>query len=157
RRCAGGCCRIGEVAMSRECCGPDEPVVAEPVDDCCGPAAPGGDEHEEIPPWWRDPALALPVASGLLWATGLVLQWPDLNLPATIAFALGLIAGAWTFVPGTVKRLFTAKGRGKLGVGLLMTIAAIGAERPRRSEEHTSELQSRSALLCRLMLEREER
>src|SRR5699024_3530631 len=80
-----------------------------------------------IPPWWRDPALALPVASGLLWATGLVLQWPDLNLPATIAFALGLIAGAWTFVPGTVKRLFTAKGRGKLGVGLLMTIAAIGA------------------------------
>ena len=113
--------------MSRECCGPDEPVVAEPVDDCCGPAAPGGDEHEEIPPWWRDPALALPVASGLLWATGLVLQWPDLNLPATIAFALGLIAWAWTFVPGTVKRLFTANGRGKLGVGLLMTIAAIGA------------------------------
>src|SRR5699024_4980239 len=32
-----------------------------------------------------------------------------------------------TFVPGTVKRLFTAPGRGKLGVGLLMTIAALGA------------------------------
>ncbi|WP_332839458.1 cation-translocating P-type ATPase [Brevibacterium antiquum] len=87
----------------------------------------GLDEHEEVPPWWRDRALALPVASGLLWVAGLILQWTGLEIPALVVFALGLAAGAWTFVPGTLKRLFTAQGRGRLGVGLLMTIAAIGA------------------------------
>jgi cation-transporting ATPase G len=100
--------------LSRECCGPEEP-------------AGHGEEHEELAPWWRDRALALPVASGLLWVTGLTLEWTGLEIPALIVFALGLLAGAWTFVPGTIKRLFTAKGRGRLGVGLLMTIAAIGA------------------------------
>ena len=115
--------------MSRECCGPEEPVTPEPVDACCGPSAPPGHdgEHEEVPPWWRDRALALPVASGLLWVTGLILEWTGLEIPALVVFALGLAAGAWTFVPGTIKRLVTAKGRGRLGVGLLMTIAAIGA------------------------------
>jgi cation-transporting ATPase G len=100
------------------------------VDPCCGPSGPtghSGDERQGLPPWWRDRAFALPVASGLLWATGLVLERSDQGVPALTAFALGLAAGAWTFVPGTVKRLFTARGRGRLGVGLLMTIAAIGA------------------------------
>lgn len=115
--------------MSRECCGPEEFVASEPVDACCGPSEPVGHagEYEEVPPWWRDRALALPVASGLLWVTGLVLERTGLEMPALIVFALGLAAGAWTFVPGTIKRLWTAKGRGRLGVGLLMTIAAIGA------------------------------
>lgn len=109
--------------MSRECCGPEE-AAPDPV----GASEPAGaDESEEVPPWWRDRALALPVASGLLWVIGLLLQWTDLGIPALVAFGLGLVAGAWTFVPGTLKRLFTAKGRGRLGVGLLMTIAAIGA------------------------------
>lgn len=67
------------------------------------------------------------MASGLLWVTGLILEWTGLENAALVVFALGLAAGAWTFVPGTIKRLFTAKGRGRLGVGLLMTIAAIGA------------------------------
>ncbi|PCC52696.1 heavy metal translocating P-type ATPase [Brevibacterium aurantiacum] len=106
--------------MSRECCGPDD-AAPDPVD------ADEVAEHEEVPPWWRDRSLALPVASGLLWATGLILQWIGLEIPALVVFALGLAAGAWTFVPGTLKRLFTATGRGRLGVGLLMTIAAIGA------------------------------
>lgn len=106
--------------MSRECCGPDD-AAPDPVD------ADEVAEHEEVPPWWRDRSLALPVASGLLWATGLTLQWAGLEIPALVVFALGLAAGAWTFVPGTLKRLFTATGRGRLGVGLLMTIAAIGA------------------------------
>jgi len=115
--------------VSRECCGPEEPQVPEPVDVCCGPSEPAGhdEEHEEVPPWWRDRALALPVASGLLWVTGLILEWTGLEIPALVVFTLGLAAGAWTFVPGTIKRLVTAKGRGRLGVGLLMTIAAIGA------------------------------
>ncbi|UEJ84600.1 cadmium-translocating P-type ATPase [Brachybacterium halotolerans subsp. kimchii] len=80
-----------------------------------------------MPPWWRDRALALPVASGLLWATGLVLEVTGLGAPALVSFGLGLAAGAWTFAPGTMKRLFTARGRARLGVGLLMTIAAVGA------------------------------
>ena len=115
--------------MSLECCGPDELVVPEPVDACCGPSEPAGhgEAQEELAPWWRDRALALPVASGLLWVTGLVLEWTGLEPAALVAFALGLLAGAWTFVPGTIRRLVTAKGRGRLGVGLLMTIAAIGA------------------------------
>jgi cation-transporting ATPase G len=113
--------------LSRECCGPEEPLAPEQVDVCCGPLESRGEEHEELAPWWRDRALALPVVSGLLWLTGLILEWTGPDSPALVAFALGLLAGAWTFVPSTIKRLFTAKGRGRLGVGLLMTIAALGA------------------------------
>lgn len=132
--------------MSRECCGPDEPVTITrvcsapaPMDACCG-ADPqrahddhdheghgGVDEHGELAPWWRDRALLLPVASGVLWVTGLVLEWTDLEVPALVAFALGLAAGAWTFFPGTLRRLVKGRGRARLGVGLLMTIAAVGA------------------------------
>src|SRR5206468_12469170 len=39
---------------------------------------------------------------------------------------------------------------GKLGIGVLVG-------RPGRSEEHTSELQSRSDLVCRLLLEKKKR
>lgn len=121
--------------MSRECCGPDDPVTVTPppratvLDDaCCGPEpAREGEEQEEMAPWWHDRALALPVASGVLWVTGLVLDWSGLEFPALTAFALGLAAGAWTFLPGTVRRLVKGRGRGRLGVGLLMTIAAAGA------------------------------
>ena len=115
--------------MSRECCGPEEPQVPEPVDACYGPteSADHDGEHKEVPPWWRDRALALPMASGVLWLIGLILEWTGLEVPALVVFALGLAAGMWTFVPGTIKRLLTATGRGRLGVGLLMTIAAIGA------------------------------
>ncbi|WP_246065168.1 heavy metal translocating P-type ATPase [Aeromicrobium piscarium] len=103
-------------------------MTPEPADACCGPAESSHrEEHEELPPWWRDRALTLPVASGLLWVTGLVLERMGLEVVGLVVFALGLAAGAWTFVPSTIKRLFTASGRGKLGVGLLMTIAAIGA------------------------------
>src|SRR2546430_5523528 len=34
---------------------------------------------------------------------------------------------------------------------------AVGAHEPRRSEEHTSELQSQSNLVCRLLLEKKKR
>ncbi len=113
--------------MSRECCDPDEPVARAPLDACCGPTPTGGREHEEVPPWWRDRALALPAASGLLWVTGLVMEYTGLGTRAPVVFALGLVAGGWTFVPGAITRLLTATGRARLGVGLLMTIAAIGA------------------------------
>lgn len=108
-----------------------------PVDACCGPEPEHDDHdshdqeagagHEELAPWWRDRALVLPVASGLLWVTGLVLDWNGLETAALIAHVLGLAAGAWTFVPGTLRRLVKNRGRARLGVGLLMTIAAVGA------------------------------
>ncbi|MBM2619323.1 cation-translocating P-type ATPase [Actinoplanes sp. LDG1-06] len=94
--------------MSKECCGPDE--TEETVDD-------------EMPVWWRDPALRLPAASGVLLAVGYASQWSGLDIAATVVFAGGLAAGAWTFVPGALRRLW----RGRTGVGLLMTIAAVGA------------------------------
>lgn len=121
----------GRAAEGDACCGPikspSESSTLEGGDACCGPSEPRWDEHEGMPPWWRDRAFALPAAAGLLWATGLILEVTGLGVPALVAFALGLAAGAWTFVPGTFKRLFTARGRGRLGVGLLMTIAAVGA------------------------------
>src|SRR3712207_8564082 len=44
-----------------------------------------------------------------------------------------------------------------LDLGELLAAAAldhVGGDRPRRSEEHTSELQSRQYLVCRLLLEK---
>jgi cation-transporting ATPase G len=109
--------------MSDECCGPITPTV---------PTTPEPLIHENIPPWWRDRTLALPVASGVLWIIGLILEWTSadgstLHTTATVLFALGLVAGARTFVPDTIERLIKGRGRSRLGVGLLMTIAAIGA------------------------------
>ncbi len=128
--------------MSRECCGPEDdasrptlsigirpvgspPPTADP-DDCRDHDASSDrdEDHDELAPWWRDPALRLPATSGLLLAVGYALGWAGAGaVPATVAFALGLAAGAWTFVPGAVRRLM----RRRLGVGLLMTIAAVGA------------------------------
>ncbi|WP_430786587.1 heavy metal translocating P-type ATPase [Actinoplanes sp. G11-F43] len=114
--------------MSGECCGDDEPVTVaeEPVTVAgdCG-AVPGGhhDHHGEPPVWWRDPALRLPATSGMLLVAGYLLDRGGPALPAAALFAGGLAAGAWTFVPGAIRRLL----RGRTGVGLLMTIAAAGA------------------------------
>src|SRR5579859_8034392 len=48
-----------------------------------------------------------------------------------------------------------ARVLGALTVGLLLTAAGAKAgEAPKRSEEHTSELQSQSNLVCRLLLEK---
>jgi cation-transporting ATPase G len=54
---------------------------------------------------------------------GYGLEWSALSLPAIVMHGVALAAGAYTFVPGALRRL----ARGRLGVGLLMTIAAIGA------------------------------
>ncbi|MCG7284779.1 cadmium-translocating P-type ATPase [Cellulomonas sp. ACRRI] len=68
--------------------------------------------------------MRLPAASGVLLLTGYALDWSGAGpVASTVAFALGLAAGAWTFVPGALRRL----RRRRLGVGLLMTIAAAGA------------------------------
>jgi cation-transporting ATPase G len=132
--------------VSRECRGPEEGLEPQKLTLTRRPADHGSDgehdghaaaadhghddddEHdhdggEEFVPWWRDRHLLLPIASGLLLAVGYGLEWSGVGLPATIVLAGSLLAGAATFVPGAVKRLL----RRRLGVGLLMTIAAVGA------------------------------
>ncbi|EFD50435.1 MULTISPECIES: heavy metal translocating P-type ATPase [Micrococcus] len=97
------------------------------MSSACGCEAPtpgAPEEPEEHRPWWRDAAILLPVLSGVAFIAGLVLEWSGAGLVATVVFWVGLVLGAWTFVPGALRGLFT---RGRLGIGLLMTISAIGA------------------------------
>ncbi|MBG0737833.1 cadmium-translocating P-type ATPase [Paeniglutamicibacter antarcticus] len=82
-----------------------------------------GDEAEEFTPWWKDRHLLVPIAAGLLLGIGYLLEWAARTPANTVVLALSLLAGASTFIPGAVRRLM----RGRLGVGLLMTIAAVGA------------------------------
>lgn len=97
--------------MSSACgCSHDEPVAVE--------------EDEERRPWYRDPGLMLPIGSGVFLVLGLLLHWLDADLPALASFWVSLLLGAWTFVPGAIRKLVT---RGSYGIGLLMTISAVGA------------------------------
>ncbi|GLU88046.1 heavy metal-translocating P-type ATPase Cd/Co/Hg/Pb/Zn-transporting [Agromyces sp. NBRC 114283] len=126
--------------VETDACCPPEPAetsrpslaLRAPVDDgdaCCGPGpasqreASEATEHEVRPPWWRDVALLPSAISGITLAMGYTLEWSGLGVPALVFQWVALIAGAYTFVPGAVRRLV----RGRLGVGLLMTIAAVGA------------------------------
>jgi cation-transporting ATPase G len=63
------------------------------------------------------------VLSGVFLLVGYIFKWSGLDILALALQSAALVAGAYTFVPGAVRRLL----RGRLGVGLLMTIAAIGA------------------------------
>src|SRR3712207_6924974 len=58
----------------------------------------------------------------------------------------------------TLGRLFPGRIRGGVGHGVQEWMAQVGArvESP-RSEEHTSELQSRQYLVCRLLLEKKKK
>jgi cation-transporting P-type ATPase G len=98
-------------------------------DACCGGPAvtvasntTAGPEHQEG--WrerWRTYAA---VAAAALWVAGVVAGWS--GAPGGVAGALFLAAvvvGGATFVPGAVRGVFA----GRLGVGLLMTIGAVGA------------------------------
>ncbi|WP_425414901.1 heavy metal translocating P-type ATPase, partial [Promicromonospora kroppenstedtii] len=121
--------------MNDICCGPDpqetprQRGLAIPVRDVSGTSGQEDDEHdlgqgdEDAGPWWRDPGMLLPIASGVLLAVGYTLERTGVTTASVVVLALSLLAGAWTFVPGAVRRLV----RGRLGVSLLMTIAAVGA------------------------------
>lgn len=86
------------------------------------------EEFEEELLWWRDWHVLVPIASGVFFLTGLVLEWSTHGESAAIVvlvlFWIGLLLGAFTFVPGALRNLFTKR---KLGIGLLMTISATGA------------------------------
>jgi cation-transporting ATPase G len=120
--------------VSAECCGSDEPAAltlgARPTGQA-GPHEHAASEHEQnhggepedAVPWWRDRTILVPIAAGALLLLGSVLQWTGREPAGTIVLGASLATGASTFAPGAVRRLL----RGRLGVGLLMTIAAVGA------------------------------
>ncbi len=136
--------------MSDECCSPVEPTPTkrlrqapaahhqvrvlprvEEGDACCGPELPPlsanrgqePSEHAVRPAWWRDVALLPSAIAGVALVVGYGLEWAGWHTAGLLLQWVALVAGASTFVPGTLRRL----ARGRVGVGLLMTIAAIGA------------------------------
>ena len=64
-----------------------------------------GDEAEEAEhPWWRDRGIMVPVFSGVAILTGLALEWSGMEIPALVAFWIGLLLGASTFTPGAIRK-----------------------------------------------------
>lgn len=82
------------------------------------------EEYDEDRPWWRDRGVLIPVFSGVAFLAGLICEWSGAEIVALTLFWIGLLLGAFTFVPSALRKLFT---KGKLGIGLLMTISATGA------------------------------
>lgn len=93
----------------------------------CGTPKPLFDEPEEHGPWWKDTELMFPITAGVFCITGFVLDHTVSPTAALACYWVALIAGGWTFIPGSLRQLVTNKGRSRMGVGLLMTIAAVGA------------------------------
>jgi cation-transporting ATPase G len=96
----------------------------------CGCEAPApADPEEKDRPWWKDPAVLIPAASGVAFVSGLAAEWWGAEWsgagPAGQAlFWIGLLLGGSTFAPAAIRGLLTS---GRLGIGLLMTISAVGA------------------------------
>lgn len=82
------------------------------------------DDDDDDRPWYRSPGVLIPIASGVAFAAGLVSEWTGAETAGLVLFWIGLLLGAYTFVPGALRNLLT---KGKLGIGLLMTISATGA------------------------------
>ena len=84
------------------------------------------DDHDDDDdrPWYRSPSVLIPIASGVAFAAGLVCEWTGAETAGLVLFWIGLLLGAYTFVPGALRKLFT---KGKFVIGLQMTISATGA------------------------------
>src|SRR5690554_5132603 len=105
-------------------------------------------------------AFAGPLATAVI---GMVVagNWCDRVGPITplyssaLLFVIGLlVAGTATLMPVMVAgRLVQGLGAGAINVALYVVVARVYPARL-RSEEHTSELQSRPHLVCRLLLEK---
>jgi len=110
--------------------GKGEGMSGEETSACgcsCGTPKPLFDEPEEHGPWWKDTELMFPITAGVFCITGFVLDHTVSPTAALVCYWVALIAGGWTFIPGSLQQLVTGKGRSRMGVGLLMTIAAVGA------------------------------
>ncbi|MFC2357390.1 MAG: heavy metal translocating P-type ATPase [Corynebacterium matruchotii] len=110
--------------------GKGEGMSGEETSACgcsCGTPKPLFDKPEEHGPWWKDAELMFPITAGVFCITGFVLDHTVSPTAALACYWVALIAGGWTFIPGSLRQLVTGKGRSRMGVGLLMTIAAVGA------------------------------
>ncbi len=73
---------------------------------------------------WEVSELRFAAIAGLFLIAGFIADLNDASGSVVTGLnAIALALGAWTFVPSTLKRL----AKGKIGVGTLMTIAAVGA------------------------------
>lgn len=101
------------------------------MSDACGcghdetPPAGVSDEHDEhqAERLWEVRELQFAAVAGALLLGGLLAGGTEQPTVQLILNWAALLVGGWTFVPGTLRRL----GKRKIGVGTLMTIAAIGA------------------------------
>ena len=110
--------------------GKGEGMSGEETSACgcsCGTPKPLFDEPEEHGPWWKDTELMFPITAGVFCITAFILDHTVSPTAALACYWVALIAGGWTFIPGSLRQLVTGKGRSRMGVGLLMTIAAVGA------------------------------
>ena len=110
--------------------GKGEGMSGEETSACgcsCGTPKPLFDEPEEHGPWWKDTELMFPITAGVFCITAFILDHTVSPTTALVCYWVALIAGGWTFIPGSLRQLVTNKGRSRMGVGLLMTIAAVGA------------------------------
>src|SRR3712207_8900381 len=74
--------------------------------------------------------------------------------PYTTLFRSGETAAAVAHLSGDLGEPLAGEERGRQPVGALLARVADLVRRHVRSEEHTSELQSRQYLVCRLLLEK---
>ncbi|MFP5488021.1 MAG: cation-transporting P-type ATPase, partial [Acidimicrobiia bacterium] len=81
------------------------------------------DEQEDAVSFWQLRDVRLAAVSGVFLAVGLAVTAFGAGGVAAVAFVGGLVVGGATFVPSSQRRLVHRQ----LGVGTLMTIAAIGA------------------------------
>lgn len=96
------------------------------TDACCGNDESREEEVEEHEPdrLWEVSELRFAAVAGVFLVAGFISGLRD--APASVVtglYVVALLSGAWTFVPGTLRRLT----KGNIGVGTLMTIAAVGA------------------------------
>src|SRR5947209_20088886 len=102
----------------------------------------------------------------ILWGTTFlairvaVQEIPPLLAAGLRMFLAGLILSVWMWLRGAA-RPTALEWRNLAALGLLLFVVDYGpifwAEKYVRSEEHTSELQSRQYLVCRLLLEKKKK
>ena len=63
------------------------------------------DDHDDDDdrPWYRSPSVLIPIASGVAFAAGLVCEWTGAETAGLVLFWIGLLLGAYTFVPGALR------------------------------------------------------
>ncbi|MBA0126952.1 cation-translocating P-type ATPase [Haloechinothrix sp. YIM 98757] len=94
------------------------------MSDACGCEHPEEAEESRPGTFWRLREVRFAAAAGVLLLTGYVAAWSGAPSWSVLAVhACALATGGAMFVPGALRAL----ARGSVGIGTLMTIAAIGA------------------------------